>query len=208
MSAYQNLETRFRRLNALREAAGVLHWDMSTVMPQGGAEARGEQLAALDVTCHEMMADEALADLFAEVESDSAQLDPWRRANLREMRREWRHATAVDAALVEALSKASMRCEMTWRSARPANDFAAVLPGLKEVLGLVRESADAKAAALGRTPYDALLDQYEPGGSSEGIAEIFGDLAAFLPGFLEQVTAEVRGQAVIAIQSVKVEEDR
>ena len=41
MSAYVDLERRFRRLNALSEAAGLLHWDMSTMMPAGGAEARG-----------------------------------------------------------------------------------------------------------------------------------------------------------------------
>ncbi len=50
VDAYALLETRFRRLNALREAAGMLHWDMSTMMPHGGAEARTEQLAALEVT--------------------------------------------------------------------------------------------------------------------------------------------------------------
>ncbi len=27
-SAYASLESRFRRIYALREAAGVLHWDM------------------------------------------------------------------------------------------------------------------------------------------------------------------------------------
>jgi carboxypeptidase Taq len=158
-------------------------------MPRGGAEARGEQLAALEVTCHEMMADGALGELFAAAEGAAGGLDPWRRANLREMRREWRHATAVDADLVEALSKAGMRCEMAWRAARPADDFAAVLPGLTEVLGLVRQVADAKAAAFGCAPYDALLDQYEPGGSSERIAVLFDDLAAFLPDFLERVMA-------------------
>ena len=55
MTAYQELETRFRRINALREAAGVLQWDMSTVMPEGGAAARTEQLAALEVTSHELL---------------------------------------------------------------------------------------------------------------------------------------------------------
>ncbi len=49
MHAYQALEARFRRLNALREAAGMLNWDMSAMMPSGGAEARSEQLAALQV---------------------------------------------------------------------------------------------------------------------------------------------------------------
>jgi carboxypeptidase Taq len=187
MTAYQDLEARFRRLYALREAAGVLHWDMSTMMPEGGAGARSEQLAVLEVVCHEALTDEALGDLFAAAEEDAEALDPWARANLHEMRREWRHATALDAALVEALAKASMACEMIWRRARPENDFAAVLPALEEVLALTRRAAEAKAEALGLSPYDALLDQYEPGGRIDRIAPLFDDLAAFLPGFLGEV---------------------
>ena len=149
MSAYQDLEARFRRLNALREAAGVLHWDMSTVMPEGGAGARSEQLAALEVVCHEMLTDPALGELFAAAEAEAGALDPWARANLREMRREWRHATALEAELVEALANATMACEMVWRKARPANDFAAVLPSLEQLLGLTRRAAEAKAERVG-----------------------------------------------------------
>jgi carboxypeptidase Taq len=187
MSAYQDLETRFGRLYALREAAGVLHWDMATVMPEGGAGARSEQLAALEVVCHEILSDAVLADLLAAAEAGADQLDAWARANLREMRREWRHATALEADLVEALAKASMACELAWRKARPDNDFAAVLPALEEVLALTRRAAEAKADALGLSPYDALLDQYEPGAAIEHIAPVFDDLAAFLPGFLGEV---------------------
>ena len=63
MSAYRELESRFRRMAALGEAAGMLHWDMSVLMPSGGVEARTEQLTALKLTTHEMKTDPALADL-------------------------------------------------------------------------------------------------------------------------------------------------
>jgi carboxypeptidase Taq len=187
MHAYETLEARFRRLNALREAAGMLHWDMSAMMPKGGAEARSEQLTALDLTCHEILKGPELGDLLDRAEGEAAKLDPWRRANLREMRRTWRHETALPADLVAALTKAQHKCEMVWREARPASDFAAVLPRLTELLKLVRESAAAKAAAFGCSPYDALLDQYEPGGAAARIEGIFADLAAFLPDFLARV---------------------
>ena len=186
-SAYARLEARFRRLYALREAAGVLHWDMSAMMPAGGAEARTEQLAALDVTCHELLAAPDMDDLLAEAEAGADGLDPWQRANLGEMRREWRHATALDAGLVEALSKAEKRSEMVWRKARAEADFPAVLEPLGALLGLVRQVAAAKAEALGRTPYEALLDTYEPGGSTARIDPVFDAYAAFLPDFLEAV---------------------
>ena len=194
MTAYQSLESRFHRINALREAAGVLLWDMSTLMPTGGAEARTEQLAALDVTSHELLSDPAMAELFAAAAGDGAALDPWQAANLREMRRDWRHATALDGDLVAALARANRRAEMAWREARPAADFAAVLPALEESLALVRQSAQAKAEAFGCTPYDALLDEYEPGASAAHINALFDALAAFLPGFLGEVLERQAGR--------------
>ncbi len=187
--AYSELEQRFGRLYALREAAAMLHWDGAVMMPDGGAAGRGEQLAALDVTCHQMLSDPRLAELLDAAEAGRERLDAWQQANLREMRREWRHATAVPERLVDAQARAAKACEMAWRAARPASDFAAVKPRLQEVLDLAREAAAAKAEALGVSPYDALLDQFEPDGSSAEIDAVFDDLAAFLPGFLEQVLA-------------------
>jgi carboxypeptidase Taq len=189
MTAYAQLEQRFRRLYALREATGVLWWDMSTMMPAGGAEARSEQLAALDVVCHEVITAPDMADLLAEASGPTDGLDPWQRANLREMRREWRHATALSPDLVEALSKAESRCEMAWRAARPNNDFQGVLAPLEALLSLVRESAAAKAEVLDCSPYEALLNLYDPGASAARIDEIFDSYAAFLPDFLERVLA-------------------
>lgn len=186
-TAYKQLESRFHRLYALRGAAGVLHWDMAAMMPPGGAGDRGEQLAAVNVTCHEILADPELGELLDQAESERAALDAWQRANLAEMRRQWTHATALDARLVEALTKACAACEAQWRKARAAADYKSILPALSEVLKLVREQAAAKAARLNLTPYDALLDEYEPGGRAADIDPVFDDLAAFLPGFIARV---------------------
>jgi len=185
VTAYSRLEERYRSLGALKEAAGMLHWDMATMMPKGGAEARGEQLAALNVACHELIAGPELADLLGEAEGEK--LGSWQQANLREMRRAWRHATALDANLVAALARAAQKSEMVWREARPANDFKATLVPLGELLALVRQAAAAKAEALGSSPYEALLDEWEPGGSVARIDEIFDSYAGFLPDFLERV---------------------
>ncbi len=186
MKAYQELETIFRRIGAMEEVEGMLHWDMSVMMPPGGADARAEQISALKLITHAMLTDGRVGDLLSEAEQ-APLVDFWQAANLREMRRLWRHTTAVDARLVEALSKASSRCEMMWREARPKSDFDAVSAALDEVLGLVREHAAAKAAAFGLNPYDALLDQYEPGIRTAHIDRLFDDLARFLPVLLDKI---------------------
>ena len=189
MTAYRHLEARFSRLGAVDEAIAMLHWDAAAMMPPGGAAARAEQLATLRVIAHELLTAPDIADLIAAAEADGGSLGDWQHANLREMRRRWRHAAAVPNDLVEALSRACSRSEAVWREARPADDFAAVLPGLDQVLGLTREVAAAKAAALGVSPYEALLDQYEPGGATATIDRLFDELAVFLPGLLDDVLA-------------------
>ncbi len=198
MSAYRELENRFRRMAALGEAAGMLHWDMSVLMPSGGVDARTEQLTALKLTTHEMKTAPDLTDLLDAAEAEAVDGD-WQKANLAEMRRSWVHANAVDADLVEAMTRAGSACEMVWREARPENDYARVLPYLEQVLKLSRQAAAAKASALGCSEYEALLDQYEAGGRTDRIDALFDDLATFLPDFLETALSKqaARGEAVM-----------
>ena len=186
MTAYLELEARFRRLGALDEAIGVLNWDSATMMPPGGATTRAEQLATLSLLAHQELIAAEVSDLLGEAEVQSEVLDAWQQGNLREMRRRWAHATAVPAELVEAVSRISSECETVWRKARPADDFAAVRPLLEEMLRLQREVAAAKADRLGVCPYEALLDRYEPGGSVAIIDRLFDRIADVLPDLIEQ----------------------
>ena len=193
MSAYKDLETRFARLFVLRDAEGLLHWDRATMMPPGGAEARGGQIAALKAVQHGMLIDPALGELLGAA-GEEAGLDDWQRANLREMERLRRHACALPEALVEALAKASAACEAAWRWASREGDFATIRPLLEEVLALTREAAGAKGEALGLTPYQALLDEHAPGMAGEEIDRLFTELSDFLPAFTAQVIERQRSR--------------
>ncbi len=186
MKTYRQLEQRFGRISSLDNARGLLDWDQQTMMPDGAAETRAEITATLEVLSHEMMTDPAVSDWLDAAEGTDG-LDDWRRANLIEMRRRWRHATALPADLVEANARAISKCEMAWRSARRESDFAALLPSLSALLDLQRQIAACKAEALGVSLYDALLDAWEPGGSSAMIDAVFADLASYLPQTIEAV---------------------
>jgi carboxypeptidase Taq len=75
---------------------------------------------------------------------------------------------------------------MRWRAARAEDDFAGLLPDLRAVLELTREAAAIKSDRLGISPYDALLDEYEPGGRAAEIDRLFDDLTRFLPELTER----------------------
>lgn len=183
MTPYQGLERRFSRLSALEGAAGILGWDSQTLMPDGAAEARGEQLAILHGLAHDILTAPETADALHAAESD-ADLDEWPAANVREMRRAQAHAAAVPRDLVEANSRAVSRSEMVWREARRDADFSRLAPYLAEVLRLQREIGRAKGEALGLDPYDALLDGYDPGMRRATIDPLFSDLTGWLPGLI------------------------
>ncbi|MEC9298250.1 MAG: carboxypeptidase M32, partial [Gemmatimonadota bacterium] len=55
------------------------------------------------------------------------------------------------------------------------------------VVRLTIEEADALGESLSLSPYDALLDGYEPDTRSARVAEVFDDLKTFLPDLLERV---------------------
>lgn len=194
MKAYNQLETIFARWGALRDVSSMLGWDNATMMPSGSGGVRAEQLTVLAELTHEMITRPEIADLLGNAEAEKATLSDWQQANLREMKRTWQHAAALPTELVAAITKACHESELFWRTAKKENNFKAFAPHQKKVLELVRESAQIKAEALGLSPYDALLDQYDPGTRAAQIDVVFDDLAAFLPGFIQQVMQVQRAQ--------------
>ncbi|MFL5260620.1 MAG: carboxypeptidase M32, partial [Hyphomicrobiales bacterium] len=185
VTPYRALEQRFRRINAVEEAADLLSWDQATMMPEGGRAARAEELAALHLHAHELLTASETGELLAGAEENG--FFDWDGANLREMRRKHAHATALPADLVDAMSRASVACEAAWRQARRDDDFGVVAPLLEDVVMLARRAAEAKSERLGVPPYEALMDQFEPGARTEQIDLIFADYIAFLPDFLARV---------------------
>ena len=171
--AYSILQDHFRKIRQIGDAMGILGWDQATMMPSGGAEGRTEQMTVLGGILHGMKTDPRIGDWLAA--SADEDLDDWSQANLREISRIHLHETALTSELVEALTRATMKCEFAWRTARPANDFAAVKPLLEDVLRLTREKAAMVGEKLNKAPYDALIDEYEPGATSAELDVIFDE---------------------------------
>ena len=149
VQAYEALEARFARISAIEGALGILHWDTRTMMPEGSAHERANQIATLTSMAHELLTSSQTDELLDEADNSRGELDAWQLANMREMRRILLHGAAVPTCLIGAISRASSHAEMVWREARRNSDFALLLPHLTEVLRLRREVGKAKGEALG-----------------------------------------------------------
>ena len=190
MKSYLKLCEKFETTSNIYKAMSILGWDNSVMMPKGSAEDRARQQATLGAIAHSMIVSKEVRELLDAAQSETRDMDEWQKANLKLMRNEWIHNNAVPSSLLTEMTMASSECEMRWRTAKADNDFKTFATFLKKFLKLSREIADLKAAALGLSRYDALLDQYDEGRRSADIDKIFADLKIFLPGFIEQVMSK------------------
>ena len=168
------------------------------MMPPKGNDARAEAMAEMDALLHRLRTDPALAE-------------PARARRRRAARRRRSGPTcarcgATGAARTRCPRRWSRRsrsppsrCEHAWRTQRPANDWAGFLANLREVLRLAREEAQVPAPThSGLAPYDALIDQYEPGMTSAEVDRLFGELQSWLPDLIRRVRERQASETVIA----------
>ncbi len=195
--SYATLEQRLRELGSVAHAQRMLGWDEAVMMPVGGGERRGEALAALAGIVHRQLTSSETGDLIAAA-AQERDLDAWQRANVHEIERSRLRATALPDALVVEQTLQSTRCEQAWRVARSANDWRGIEKPLAELVRLTRDVASALGDACGLSPYDALIDQYQPGLGQVQIDPIFDELRDFLPDFAERAVALRRQPRPIA----------
>jgi carboxypeptidase Taq len=198
VSAYTELTRVHSRLHRYNHVASIVGWDRNAMMPPGGNEARAAAEAELNALIHRTRTDPRLAEWLRAAETEA--LDAVARANLREMRRDWRDANALPDSLVEAKTLAGARCEHAWRSQRPANDWRGFLENFREVVRLSREEAKLLADETGLSRYDALMDRYEPGVRAADIDRIFGEVRQWLPGLIQRAQAKQSKEPVVAPQ--------
>ncbi len=175
-STYQKLITEIKQISLLGSCAGVLGWDKQTYMPKGGAGHRAEQLALLTGMIHERATTPQIGDWLSEIENSDLISDPRSEAavNVRELRRDYDRAIKLPRTLVEELARVATIAQQAWREAREKSDYALFQPHLTKILDLKHQ--EVNALNTGETPYDTLLDDYEPGETSENLTRVFSGL--------------------------------
>ena len=197
MKKYNALQAHFDKIYDFQHLGAICGWDEAAMMPAGGGESRARAMSTLGVLIHEMVTDDKVPDLLVGAAAEA--LDPWQRANLREISRAVVSASAVPSSIVEKLGLATSRCEQAWRLHRAENNWSAMEPLLQAVVDITRERAQILADAFGCSPYDALLDEYEPGVTSAMVDRVFADLKGFLPEFAAQVINQQAAEPVLPL---------
>lgn len=153
---------RTQEVSDLGSLLSLVGWDQQVKMPSQANQIRGPQLATFQALLHERQTAPRIGGLLGILEqrvpgTDYSDAD---RGMVRLVRRTYDQATKVPVALVREVAEATSAAWGAWEHAKPANDFAAFAPHLSKVVKLMRRVADH--LGYQGSPYNALLDQYEP----------------------------------------------
>ena len=189
-----DLTIRLLEIQRINSSASLLSWDQETYMPAGGGEARAEQISTLQGIAHQKLVSSEIEGLLAawinpetgEIrDSPGEAWDEPSRSLLREVWRDYSRAKKLPSDFVVTLSRECSLAQQVWAEAKENQSFSQFLPNLRTVLSLKRE----EAAYLGYrdSPYDALLDEYEPGSTIKELRPLFAQIKGRLVPLLKKI---------------------
>ncbi len=194
-TALDELKRRLLEINDLSAAASLLNWDQAIYMPAGGAGARARQNATLHRLAHEQLIDPSLGKLLDRLASHADGLPPDsdEASLIRVARRDFEKAIKIPPDHIARANALGSVSYDAWTRARPANDFAVMLPFLQQALDLSRAYAGFFA------PYahvaDPLIDNADEGMTTASIRELFAELRSELAPIVRAISAQPSADA-------------
>ncbi len=187
MQPYDELLQHFKEYRLLDSISELLGWDERTYMPPKGSEHRAEQMALIARLAHAKITSPRLGELIDGLIGSPLLKDETGdvAVQVREIRRVRDRAVKLPASLVEELARTTTRAQGVWQEARKNDDFASFAPWLDKIVRLKRQ--EAEAIGFQDSPYDALLDEYEPGATTAEITQLFGELRRELVPLVERI---------------------
>lgn len=179
--AYSNLLGRSKEVALLNSVSSHLHWDQQTYIPASAGYYRAAQISSISTLAHQRWTDQEVGEWLKVVENEEI-TDVAAAANAREWRRSYDRAVKLPDRLVEETARETSLAHEVWFNARNASDFSVFAPCLRRLLSLSLDHADCWGYE--ESPYDALIESYEPGGRERDLSVLFDSLAPELSGLV------------------------
>jgi carboxypeptidase Taq len=181
-----------RQSSLLGSVSAVLEWDERTMMPAAEAEHRADQTTLLSGMIHQRWTDEAFVAKVSELAAGplAKEADSETAATIRRLKRLIDKKTRLPRSLVEELARTAVLGQSAWEQARREDHFAHFQPWLARTFELKRQQAEA--LGYPQSPYDALLDDYEPEELTANVGRVLAELREQLVPLVAAVAASGR----------------
>lgn len=182
---YEAYVSHMRKLADVEFAIGVLSWDKEVNLPTKGAQFRAQQVATLSGIAHEIFTDQKLGHVLQQLQENGASLNNRQAQNIALTFKDYSRAQKLDKAFVIRRSEIESKGYHAWLAARKANDFSLFKDALADLVAIKREQADK--LGYEEHPYDALLDEFEPGAKASALDVLFKEVKAQMVDFVRKI---------------------
>ena len=188
--AYEQLVDDARQVAVLSSVESLLGWDERTMIPAAAGPYRAEQIACLAGLLHERQTDPRVGQWLNELAASRLAREGASAVAIRWLKRRYDKKVKLPRRLVEELSRQCVIGQQAWVRARAGDDFGELAPQLAAIVRLKREQADA--LGYEESPYDALLDDYEPYERKSTVGPVLRGLRDAVLPLIESITQSGR----------------
>lgn len=188
MSFEKQFTEHFSKIKGYNEAIALLYWDLRTGAPKKGMELRSETIGTLSAEVFSLSTSDEYGELLASLEAEQATLDPFIRRSVEEARKEYDLSKKIPPEEYKKFVILQSKAESVWEAAKEAADFSLFLPYLEDLVSTTKKMIGYWGEKNG-SPYNTLLDQYEPGMTTEILDEVFGKLRERIVPLVQQIAA-------------------
>jgi carboxypeptidase Taq len=176
MELFEKLKESTKEVQLLTATFSILQWDMQTHMPPRALKQRTEQHAFIRLLIYRLLTDEKRVALVSELE-DSTELDPEQQREVFLARRWLNQIITVPEDIVKAEAKQRVVATRSWNQAKKTNNWKLFESDLEPLLDISRNKAAFMMKGINAaSPYNALMDETEPGITTVQVEKLFADL--------------------------------
>ena len=187
MHTLNDYRNHLNEMNLLTSALALLSWDQETHMPSRGIAVRSEVTGRFAKRLFELSVAPELGQAIEDLTGDDT-LSEAERASVRDVGKQYRRQKAIPPELIEDFAKTRSQSQAAWSEARKNSDFPVFEPFLAKMVDYARRFADYYGYE--EHPYDALIDDYEPGMTVRQLQAIIEPLRERLVPFIARLTTE------------------
>lgn len=179
-----------KKMKHYEEALGVLHWDLRTGAPRKGMASRSEVIGMLSTQLFNMTTAPQMEQFIATLSEPDcyAELSAIDQKLVDECRKEYERSIKIPADLHEQYVILTSQSESLWEEAKEKSDFAMLQPMLEKIVAFNKQFIELWGVKT--TPYDTLLDMYEPDTTVAEIDQLFGQLREQLVPLVQRIAQE------------------
>lgn len=186
--SYKDYKEQMVKVADISYTVALLSWDQETYMPEKGAGFRAQQIATLSTMAHRLATGEELGKILNDLnKNSSASLPEKEKRNVVRSLKDYNKQKKYSPEFVEQLNRTASECFQAWQKAKKENNFNLFAPLLTAMVDLKKKEADI--LGFEAHPYDALLDQYEPGAKVADLDILFKDVREQLVKFVKRIAA-------------------